>query len=251
MWHDEFESGEDVTDNWTFESYSGSYNNELQHYLPSATYSPTGESVASISNGVLHITGRKVTPSAASDQKSYVSARLNSKEAWQYGYIEARIKLPQVLDAIWPAFWMLKQGGPAYVGYGGGEIDIMEWIGTESDSNNFTVHSCRTTVDRYSIVIGGKTYPYWTHTVLSDISDWHCYGVLWTHESITGYIDGVEVLTVPNCVADSPDIYWWPYDSPYYILLNLAIGGDWPGDPSNSFTSATVDIDWVRVFQKP
>ena len=249
MWHDEFNDGENVTDNWTFESYSGSFNNELQHYLPSETYSPTGEKVASISDGALHITGRKVTPASASDQKNYVSARLNSKQSWQYGYLEARIKLPEVQNGIWPAFWMLKQGGPAYVGDGGGEIDIMEWVGTEPEYNNFSVHSCRTSVDGLNIEIDDTVYPYWTQTVLSEVSAWHCYGVLWTHESITGYIDGNPVLTVPNCVAASPDVYWWPYDNPYYILLNLAIGGDWPGNPSNSFTSATVDIDWVRVFQ--
>lgn len=239
-----------MTDKWTFESYSGSFNNELQHYLPSGTYSPTGASVAEISGGALHITARKVTASAASDNKKYVSARLNSNQAWKYGYIEARVKLPAAQNGIWPAFWMLKEGGPAYVGDGGGEIDIMEWVGTEPEYNNFSVHSCRTSVDGQTIRIGGKTYPYTVQTVLSDITGWHCYGVLWTHESITGYIDGSPVLTVPNCVPDTTDIYWWPYDSKYYILLNMAVGGTWPGNPANNFSSATVDFDWVRVYQK-
>lgn len=240
-----------MTSGWKFEAMNG-FNNELEYYLPQAVYSPTGKSVASISDGALHLTAYKVTPTAQSNWMEYVSARLNSRQAWKYGYFEARIKLPPDQKGIWPAFWMLKEGGPAYVGDGGGEIDIMEWVGSEPQYNNFSVHSNRATFDGQPIIDPdtGKAVPYTTQVTISNRSEYHCYGVLWTHEAITGYLDGQVMLRVPNPIPSGSDVNWWPYDARYYMLLNLAVGGTWPGNPPSTFTSATFDVDWVRVYQK-
>lgn len=183
---------------------------------------------------------------------------MNTLESWKYGYIEMRARLPRT-QGCWPAFWMLLQDGPSYVrdeSQTGGEIDIMEYIpGEDPNTVHFSAHSYNATREAgantgYTDPNTGIKYSYSDNTYLSEPEDWHCYGMEWTHEFIRGFCDGVEYFYIPNPVPYSNLPATWPFDREYYIKLNLAIGGSWGGTPASDFSSATYEIDWVRVYQK-
>lgn len=221
-------------------------------------YGPTGQQTAAVSDGTLKINAYKISPSRSSENRSYISARMNSKSSWKYGYIEMRARLPKT-DGCWPAFWMLLQDGPSYVrdeSRTGGEIDIMEYVPGEDPSKvHFSAHSYNATREAgvntgYVDPKTGKKYSYSDNIRVEDPQDWHCYGLEWTHNYIRGYCDGVEYFYAPNPVPDKQDLASWPFDQKYYLKLNLAVGGSWGGTPDKNFKEETFEIDWVRVYQK-
>lgn len=226
-------------------------------------YEPTGEKTAEVSDGTLKITAHKITASSNSDWMDYISARLNTKESWAYGYMEMKAKLP-VEQGCWPAFWMLPDPdyGDSYVrdeSLTGGEIDIVEYVPGEDDSIvHFSAHSYNATGEAgantgYVHPSTGVRYSYSDNTSIADPgTEWHYFSVLWTHEEIRGYLDGVEYYYAPNPTpekynVDNPD---WGFDKPFYLKLNLAMGGSWGGEIAEDFTSASFEIDYVRVYKQ-
>lgn len=254
VWSDEFSDRSSLARNWYFEEgATGWGNNELQYYCPGGVYAANGQRTAEVVDGELHITAYKVTPSEASQNASYVSTRMNTTRGWKYGYVEMRAKLPKE-GGTWPAFWMLLKDGPSWVGDGGGELDIMEWVGNEPEKVHFSCHSKNVTAGTgnfYTDPVTGDKYSYSNGTDITNPSDdYHCFGMEWTHEYIKAYLDGVEYYYAPNPIPSATDVAWWPFDQEYYIKLNLAIGGSWGGTVDPAFTSATFAVDWVRVYQK-
>jgi beta-glucanase (GH16 family) len=168
----------------------------------------------------------------------YTSARLITKNKFvqAYGRFEARIKLP-FGQGIWPAFWLLGEdietvGWPAC-----GEIDIMENIGREPAIVHGTIHG-----PGYS---GGKGIgsPY------SLADDYHVFAIEWEPQAIRFYVD--RKLYATRTPADLPAGAKWVYDHPFFILLNLAVGGAWPGDPDQATTfPQTMLVDYVRVYSR-
>ena len=161
------------------------------------------------------------------------------KEGWTYGYIEASIKLPKG-KGTWPAFWMMPVNFKSWPA--DGEIDIMEEVGyhpnyvSSSLHANAHVHSNNTQV---------------THEMKCDGAEgeFHTYAILWTAKNITTYVDGKVQLSYDNRGLGRDD---WPYDDPFYVIFNLAWGGDWGGAQGvdESALPATMEVDYVRVFQK-
>lgn len=259
VWSDDFDAEDSFYSNWAFErGGSGWGNNELQYYCAGGIYEPTGQKTASVSNGTLKIKAYKITPSKTSQGRGFISARLNTRKSWQYGYIEIRARLPQI-KGCWPAFWMLLKDGPSYVrdeSRTGGEIDIIEYVpGEDSNTVHFSAHSYNATAAAgrntgYVDPATGVKHSYSDHTRVENPGNWHCYGMEWTHTYIRGYCDGVEYFYAPNPCPDVADTAFWPFDQKYYIKLNLAIGGSWGGTPAADFSEATCEIDWVRVYQK-
>jgi len=259
VWSDEFESQVKLYSNWSFEQGgTGWGNNELQYYCDGGIYEPTGQQTASVSDGTLKIRAYKVTPSYASDNCEYISARMNTKEGWVHGYIEMRARLPKTMGC-WSAFWMLPTDGPSYVrdeSRTGAEIDIMEYVPGDAPNNvYFSAHSYNATGEAgrdtgYVDPVTGIKYSYSDHIRISDPGEWHCYGMEWTHEYIRAYCDGVEYFYAPNPVPNTVDTATWPFDQKMYIKLNLAIGGTWGGTPAPGLNGETYEIDWVRVYQK-
>ena len=258
-WNNEFDSAAQLYSDWIFEEGgTGWGNNELEYYCPGGVYSVTGQQTASVSDGTLKIKAYKITPSSASDNREYISTRMNTKDGWKYGYIEMRAKLPTI-KGCWPAFWMLlADGGPSWVrdpSQTGAEIDIMEYVpGEEPKTVYFSAHSYNATGEAgkdtgYKDPVSGKKYSYCQWTQVASPGDWHCYGMQWTHDYIKGFVDGVQYFYAPNPVPNSVDTATWPFDQKFYLKLNLAIGGDWGGEPAADFTEATFEIDWVRVYQ--
>ncbi|HEX2991078.1 MAG TPA: glycoside hydrolase family 16 protein [Anaerolineales bacterium] len=234
VWHDEFDGTELSRENWTFDIGGNGWGNQEWQ-----AYTDRPENVR-LENGMLVIEAREEPEFVRG--RSYSSARIKTQglHAWQYGRIEARIKLPYG-QGIWPAFWMLgedlnKKGWPA-----AGEIDIMEFIGREPDHIYATVHA-----PGYS---GGDGVGS-NITVAPDTlrNDFHVYAIEWEENEIRWYFDDRQYFKLTP--EDVPDP--WIFDHPFFIILNLAVGGRWPGYPDDTtvFPQYLV-VDYVRVYQKP
>ncbi|GAA4680260.1 glycoside hydrolase family 16 protein [Frondihabitans cladoniiphilus] len=173
---------------------------------------------------------------------AYTSARLVTagKFQTQYGLVEARMKLPAG-QGIWSAFWMLGADVDTNPWPGAGEIDIMENIGSESGTVHGTLHgpgysSGATTTDTYSLPDG---------EALSDA--FHTFAIDWTEDKVEFLVDGTVYQTrTPADVEGST----WVFDKPFTLLLDLAVGGTFPGNPdSSTVLPATLLVDWVKVVR--
>jgi beta-glucanase (GH16 family) len=187
--------------------------------------------------------GHLVIRALKDESGNYTSGRLITKGKFTttYGKIEARIKIAHG-QGIWPAFWAMgadigKVGWPDC-----GEIDIMENIGKEPGIQHGSLHGPGYS-DGHSLT-GAYTLP--AGEKLSD--DFHVYGIVWTNESIDFTFDGRSYFkpTPASAPAGKP----WEFNKPFFLLLNLAIGGDWPGPPDNStIFPQEMLIDYVRVYE--
>lgn len=274
VWSDEFTAGESLTGSsskWTFESGgSGWGNNEEQYYCPNGTITLNGTTYRTAevsSEGTLQIKATKLTGVPYNMKpagKSYISARMNSKESWKCGYFLMRAKLP-VTRGCWSAFWMLPLNGSAYVrddNMDGGELDILEHVPTEAEEENkiyFSAHSYYATGEAegegdYVGYVDPATqiqYSYHAWKTVSSAADWHTYSMLWTDEFIRAYIDGVEYYYAPNPYPGKVNLPYWGFSQEFYLKLNLAVGGNWGGSNgiASDFGTQTFEIDYIRVYQ--
>lgn len=234
VWQDEFDEGSTLdASKWTHEvKGSGWVNHERQNYVSGK--SPGGQRVTEIKDGSLHINCFK------EDGKVY-SGRVygNLKQGWKYGYVEASILLPSG-KGTWPAFWMMPVHFTSWPA--DGEIDIMEEVGYHKDYVSSSlhatghVHSNNTQVTKEVYCKGAE-------------GEYHTYAMEWTPDYFQFYVDGKKTLYYANPGTGKVD---WPYDAPFYVILNLAWGGDWGGAQGvdESKLPVTMKIDYVRVFQK-
>ena len=162
------------------------------------------------------------------------------KFSFTYGRIEARMKLPYG-QGIWPAFWMLGANFAEAGWPDAGEIDIMEAIGKEPQTTHGTLHG-----PGYSGAAGiGKAYD-WGEDVSNE---YHIWSIEWEPNAIRWYVDNLEFFSLTP--DDLPPGRAWVYDHDFFILLNLAVGGTWPGYPDETtIFPQTSSIDWVRVYQR-
>jgi len=241
-WSDEFNgvngSGVDPA-KWTAEvGGNGWGNHELEYYT-------SRRENARLQDGNLEIVARRERYDGADGvSRNYTSARLKTagKFSQKYGRFEARIKLPAG-QGIWPAFWMLgddidKVGWPAC-----GEIDIMENIGKEPSINHGSIHGPGFTGD-----VGLEAhYELPNHERFSDA--FHLFAVEWEPDAIRFYVD--DKLYVTRTRADLRPGWKWVFDHPFFILLNVAVGGDWPGAPDKATVfPQSMLVDYVRVYER-
>ena len=195
---------------------------------------------SSITGGILSITARKedlVNPGFGFAGQHYTSARLNTqgKAQWTHGYFEVRAKLP-CGTGQWPAIWMLGTVGswPST-----GELDIMEYVGRNPHTIYGTTHT----------LTSGGTGDGGTATLNDECTAYHNYEMLWTSEEVKFGIDGVYYKTYANAHTGHDQ---WPFDDPEFVLLNLAIGGNFGGATvDDSVFPTSMKVDYVRVYQKP
>ncbi len=244
-WSDEFNgpdgSPPDPT-KWTYDiGGDGWGNQELETY--------TGRSSnAEIRGGNLVITARKETLTDAKGvTRDYTSARLKTQGVFtqQYGRFESRIKIPAG-EGMWPAFWLLganidKVGWPHC-----GEVDIMENIGKEPDLVHGSLHSASTTKSTRDFTAPFPTPP--DSPGFAD--DFHVYAVEWDAQTVKFFVDGQQYGTVDKKLWTMGNGEW-AFDQPFFVILNLAVGGNWPGPPDKStkFPKEML-VDYVRVYKK-
>lgn len=242
VWSDEFNSNGNLdTNKWYHQTLlpnGGSwFNGEIQHYTNRTTNTNQY-------NGHLNIIAKKENFTDQGINKSYTSARLNSKIAFKYGRLEFRAKLPTGVGT-WPALWLLGKNideNGAYwdnKGFGTtpwpacGEIDVMEHWG----QNQNYVQSAMHTPSSYggTVNLGGQTIP-------TASSAFHVYAVEWTEDKMVFTVDSVKHYTYQPAERNAST---WPFDAEQYILMNFAI----QGNISNNFTQDTLEIDYVRLYQ--
>ena len=231
-WSDEFDGEFIDPANWTYDLGSGNGgwgNKELQSYTNSANNSFVGD-------GKLFIIAEKV------GENAYASARLKSigLQEHQYGRIDVRAMLPKG-QGVWPAIWMLGSNYPEVGWPACGEIDIMELLGHLPGTVHGTAH-------------WGADWPNWTHqgTSISIYPDhfdqeFHVFSVEWMEDEIKFLMDDQVYFTInPSLMQGQP----YPFNNPFFFILNVAVGGNWPGSPDASTEFPVfMAVDYVRVYQ--
>jgi beta-glucanase (GH16 family) len=232
VWQDEFDGETINADSWTHEvGGDGWGNGEAQYY----TDDPKNAYVA---DGHLNIVALKENFLG----KLYTSARLTTQDKVEveYGRIEARIQIPEG-QGLWPAFWMLGNDLPQVGWPFAGEIDIMENVGHEPSTIHGTVHGPGyfggNGVGGPKNLPGGQRYA----------DDFHIFAIEWEEDEIRWYMDDELYFKVtPNTVPGE-----WVYDHPFYMILNVAVGGEWPGYPDGTATfPQTMKVDYVRIYEQ-
>jgi len=229
VWSDEFDGTALNTANWTPETGGGGWgNNEQQTY--------TSDSAN------LRVDSGNLIIQAVKSGSAWTSARIKSqdKRSFQYGKIEFRAKLPTGIGP-WPAAWLLGNnfstaGWPAC-----GEIDVMEWRGNPTSDANTVGHALHSSSRNGS----NPVQPTSRSAVVNPSSQFHTYAVVWTSSGMTFSVDGVDKATLTPPTADAA-----AFQKEFFLLLNLAMGGSYVGNTiSSSLTSASYEVDYVRVYQ--
>lgn len=241
LWNDEF-SG-DVLDEtiWNYEPHEpGWTNQELQEYTVSTdnVFTRDGKlvikAIKTEKNGADYYTSGKVTS--------------QNKKDFTYGKVVASAKVPKG-QGLWPAIWMMPQDESFYGQWPKcGEIDIMEVLGSRVDTAYGTIHYGEPHAEQQgTYVLENETFA----------DDFHEYSVEWEPGEMRFYIDGNLYHTVNDWFTALPDEdekpYPAPFNQPFFVQMNLAVGGTWPGNPDETtdFDKAEFEIDYVRVYQKP
>ena len=238
VWSDEFNGNALDEGTWSYNTGgSGWGNNEKQYYT-------TRPENIRVQNGCLEIEARK----EQYENNNYTSARIMSKnkKTFTYGKMAARIKFPGG-KGTWPAFWMMGNSG----GWPNcGEIDIIEHIGSQDTRASFALHT---------VMKNGMKGNNWANTHFFDYplsADFHTYGIEWAQEEKEGkdvirfYVDDVQYAEVWEEQIDNND--YWPFNKPFFFIINLAIGGNMGGTVDDAIFNQQriMYVDWVRVWQR-
>jgi len=237
VWSDEFDGNSLDQSRWeAIVSGRGGGNKELQYYR---------KENARVADGMLTIEARKEKFAGPDGPHDYTSARLRTKGKgdWKYGRIEVRAKLPKG-KGIWPAIWMM----PTDNRYGNwpnsGEIDIMELLGHEPQRVHGTLHwgdrAKRHLQKGEAFDLSGGTFA----------DEFHVFGLEWEEGKMSWSVDG-KVYQTQKDWHTRDAAFPAPFDQRFHLILNVAVGGTWPGNPDEKtqFPAAMV-VDWVRVYQK-
>jgi beta-glucanase (GH16 family) len=236
VWDDEFNGTSINTNVWTFDTGNGDSNpgwgnNELEYYTSSTNN-------AYVANGCLHI----VALQQSTNGFSYTSARMKSQSlfSWRYGRFEWRAQLPPGVGC-WPALWMLGTNINSLGWPGCGEIDVMENNGNDPALVQGSLHSGSDETAIYNFI--GDS-----------VTNFHTYTLDWTTNAMLFYVDGHLYETQASWSSSTGNAYPFPFNQPFFLIMNLAIGGNYVGNPSiTSINSGTVFpsamlVDYVRIY---
>ena len=257
VWSDEFANSGTSTvspdsKSWTYDTgYRCCGNNELETYCAAGSSTspcdPNNPNTYIDTTGILHIVGRNLSGA------TYTSGRMKTQGlfSFMYGRIEARMRLPES-QGMWPAFWLLGNNIKTLNWPACGELDVMEHIdgsnpppyqGAAAPGYDWiagSVHGGTTS----SEANGSENY----HPTGFSAADWHTYGMIWSKQQVEYYVDSPTNIYATFTPSNFPGT--WPFDQgPQFIILNLAIGGDWPGSPdSTTVFPGDMQVDYVRIY---
>lgn len=237
VWNDEFDyTGLPDPARWNYDTSGndcGWGNNELQHYTVGRRKN------VGVKDGLLTVTARREPQGG----KQYTSARLVTRglHTWRYGRFEARVRFPEG-RGTWSAVWLM----PAESRYGewpaSGEIDLVEQVGYDSECIVGTVHTTRHSHLDGTQKSGNVRSPDVTR-------NFHRYAIEWEADELRFYFDEQLYFTYVN---DGTGPESWPFDQPFYLILNLAVGGNWGGQRGidDGVFPQRMEVDYVRVYEK-
>lgn len=240
-WQDNFDRAELNRDDWNVELHEpGWVNSELQEYVDS-------EENIYLKDGNLVL--KPVEIKQEDGTKAYTSGRINTqnKHNFKYGLFEARVKVPKGKGFL-PAFWMMPTNENLYGQWPRcGEIDIMEVLGHEADTSYGTIHYGNPHSEsqgKYTLSSGDFS------------EEFHVFDVEWAPGKISWYVDGKRIHTESDWYSATENqgeiSYPAPFDQPFYMILNLAVGGNWPGNPDETtdIANSAFYVDYVKAYQK-
>ena len=244
LWSDEFNGSRLDGSKWQYDTSrnkEGWYNKELQYYAANRLEN------LRVGGGLLTIELRKdpheIRKFPDWGKQKYSSAKImtKGKAAFQYGFFEARAKLPCTRGS-WPAFWMMPTANVEWPQ--GGEIDILEHIGAQPGVVHANLHTGKYNHTKQTGRGAQKPLP-------TSCSDFHRYQLAWTENEILIGVDDRAYMRVTN--SEPGDRGAWPFDKPFYLILNLAMGGDWAGSKGIDDKSLPqkFEVDYVRVWEMP
>ncbi len=236
VWEEEF-SGSELSSDWTFElgdgcpDLCGWGNQELEFYKKENT---------KLQDGNLIITAKREN----AGNRNYTSSRLitKGKQFFTYGRIDIRAKLPKG-QGLWPALWMLGENISEVSWPKCGEIDIMEMIGGNIENRDATVHGTVhwDNAGSYANYGGNTKLPFGTFN-----DEFHVFSIDWDEEKIVWLLDGIEYHVIDITPPELNEFH-----KPFFFILNVAVGGTWPGSPDGSTVfPQEMLVDYIRVFQK-
>ncbi|KAB2336726.1 glycoside hydrolase family 16 protein [Cytobacillus depressus] len=217
VWEDNFDGKRLDLKKWNIEEWAAVKNNELQYY---------GSKNVDVEKGYLKIISKKENKGG----RKYTSGAIHSKDKFSflYGKVEMRAKLPGG-QGIFPAFWMMTNKDHIWLP----EIDIMEMLGQKPDEIWMVMHRLGEDKKLKSVSSVYKGIDY--------TKDFHVFGIEWTPNNITWFIDGIERFKIDQFIPQEE----------MYLYLNTAVGGNWPGSPDHTTPfPAIFQVDYVRVYQK-
>jgi len=250
IWSDEFDGTALDLNNWEYQigdgtgyGITGWGNNELQYYT---------DTQATLSSGLLTISAEKLPGGTQVGGKNYISSRIRSihKHDTAFGRYEVRVQLPanQGLTGkgTWPAVWLLNSDPNSYGNWpASGEIDIMEWLGDDADRIYGTLH--------YGNIGSGSANNGGEYLLSAgSTNDFHVYAVEWDSTQIRWYVDGNLYHTVNSSTwfTNGSTASNAPFDTPFHFIMNVAVGGNFPGNPDgNAIFPQNLIIDYVRHYE--
>lgn len=242
VWTEDFDAPELDTQTWTYEIGGGGWGNNEKQY-----YTDRPENVR-IEDGLLIIQAKKESYKGS----DYTSARIKTqgKKSFKYGKIEARISLPSG-GGSWPAFWMMGDNYATAHWPACGELDIMEHVGNQPTMISYAIHT--------TMKNGSRGNNWSARTYQDEVeNNFHVYGVRWEEsehfgcDRITFTYDGEDKATVLEDLNHIDDAAYWPFNQPFFFILNVAVGGNFGGNiDDNAFNQdVMMKVDWIHVYQQ-
>jgi beta-glucanase (GH16 family) len=231
VWQDNFDGPELDTTKWSRIPAGGSAWNKHMSFH---------DSCYCLSNGLLYLRGI-INPDTKTDERPYLTGGIWSKGkfAFQYGRIEIRAKL-ECARGAWPAMWMLAEQDKFGIYPRNGEIDIMEHL-------NYDSIVYQTTHSYYTLELKQDKHPPHSGTAAVRPQEFNTYGISWYPDRIVFQVNGKDTFTYPRVSGVDPS--QWPYDQPFYILIDQQLGGDWVGKVDPRTLPVQMIVDWVKVYQ--
>ena len=233
VWTDEFDGAAIKTNLWTYDLGNNGWGNSELEYYTSRTNN------AFVTNGILHLVAQKESFGGA----SYTSARMKSQGlfSFKYGRLEWRAKTPAG-TGFWPALWLLGTNITSINWPGCGEIDVFENNGSSPLAEQGSLHSGTDTTAFYNFIDG------------SSVTNFHTYTLDWTTNAILFSVDGHLYQTQTGWGSSTANAYPFPFNQPFFLLMNLAIGGNYLGNPTTNAINAgsvfpgEIQVDYVRIY---